>query len=102
MKLGLVLLLGASSILASGSGVEAATVKSLTMREAIDQGLKISPLLRDAKTDILKKKIELEQAQHAVKNEEAKASGLFAKPRNLGQELLTRLKVPEALKQLYI
>ncbi|WP_261302816.1 stalk domain-containing protein [Paenibacillus andongensis] len=102
MKLGLVLLLGASSMVAAGSGVEAATVKSLTMREAIDQGLKISPLLRDAKTDILKKKIELEQAQHAVKNEEAKASGLFAKPRNLGQELTTHLKVPEARKQLYI
>ncbi|NRF90900.1 hypothetical protein HQN89_07680 [Paenibacillus frigoriresistens] len=102
MKLGLVLLLGASSILAVGSGAEAATVKSLSMREAIDQGLKISPLLRDAKTDILKKQIELEQAQHAVKNEEAKASGLFAKPRNLGQELSTRLKVPEARKQLYI
>ncbi|WP_307438423.1 stalk domain-containing protein [Paenibacillus sp. V4I3] len=102
MKLGLVLLLGASSIVAAGSGVEAATVKSLTMREAIDQGLKISSQLRDAKTDILKKKIELEQAQHAVKNEEAKTSGLFAKPRNLGQELSTRLKVPEARKQLYI
>ena len=83
----------------AGSGVEAATVKSLTMREAIDQGLKISPQLRDAKTDMLKKKIELEQAQHAVKNEEAKSSGLFAKPRNLGQELSTRLKVPEARKQ---
>ncbi|NOU87173.1 hypothetical protein GC102_15475 [Paenibacillus sp. LMG 31460] len=102
VKLGLALLLGASSILAVGSGAEAATVKSLTMREAIDQGLKISPQLRDAKTDFLKKKIELEQAQHAVKNEEAKASGLFAKPRNLGQELSTRLKVPEARKQLYI
>ncbi|KRE50109.1 stalk domain-containing protein [Paenibacillus sp. Soil724D2] len=102
VKLGLVLLLGVSSIVAAGSGVEAATVKSLTMREAVDQGLKISPQLRDAKTDILKKKIELEQAQHAVKNEEAKASGLFAKPRNLGQELSTRLKVPEARKQLYI
>lgn len=102
MKLGLVLLLGVSSIVTAGSEVEAATVKSLTMREAIDQGLKISPQLRDAKTDILKKKIELEQAQHAVKNEETKASGLFAKPRNLGQELSTRLKVPEARKQLYI
>ncbi len=102
MKLGLVLLLGASSILAVGSGAEAATVKSLSMREAIDQGLKISPLLRDANTDILKKKVELEQAQHAVKNEEAKASGLFAKPRNLGQELTTRLKVPGARKELYI
>lgn len=102
VKMGLVLLLGASSIVAAGSGAEAATVKSLTMREAIDQGLKISPQLRDAKTDILKKKIELEQAQHAVKSEEAKASGLFAKPRNLGQELSTRLKVPEARKQLYI
>lgn len=102
VKLGLVLLLGASSIVAAGSGAEAATVKSLTMREAIDQGLKISPQLRDAKTDILKKKIELEQAQHAVKNEVTKASGLFAKPRNLGQELSTRLKVPEARKQLYI
>jgi hypothetical protein len=102
VKLGLVLLLGVSSIVAAGSEVEAATVKTLTMREAIDQGLKISPQLRDAKTDILKKKIELEQAQHAVKNEEAKASGLFAKPRNLGQELSTRLKVPEARKQLYI
>ena len=102
VKLGLVLLLGVSSIVTAGSGVEAATVKSLTMREAIDQGLKISPQLRDAKTDMLKKKIELEQAQHAVKNEEAKASGLFAKPRNLGQELSTRLKVPEARKQLYI
>ncbi|WP_307605728.1 stalk domain-containing protein [Paenibacillus sp. V4I9] len=102
MKLGLVLLLGVSSIVTVGSGAEAATVKSLTMREAIDQGLKISSQLRDAKTDILKKKIELGQAQHAVKNEEAKASGLFAKPRNLGQELSTRLKVPEARKQLYI
>ncbi|NOU76919.1 hypothetical protein GC098_37110 [Paenibacillus sp. LMG 31458] len=102
VKLGLVLLLGVSSIVTAGSEVEAATVKSLTMREAIDQGLKISPQLRNAKTDILKKKIELEQAQHAVKNEETKASGLFAKPRNLGQELSTRLKVPEARKQLYI
>lgn len=102
VKWGLLLLLATSSIWVIGPGVEAASVKSLTMREAVDQGLKISPALRDAKTDILKKKIELEQAQHAVKNEEAKVSGLFAKPRNLSQDLATRLKVPEARKQLYI
>ncbi|NQX70035.1 hypothetical protein HQN90_28260 [Paenibacillus alba] len=101
-KWGLVLLLGASSFLAAGSRAEAAAVKSLTMAEAMDQGVKISPLLRDARTEILKKKLELEQAQHAVKSEEAKASGLFAKPHNLSQDLTIRLKVPEASKQLYI
>ncbi|MZQ83903.1 hypothetical protein GQF01_17465 [Paenibacillus sp. 5J-6] len=102
VRLGLVVLLSTAPVLAAGPSVEAASVKALTMKEAMDQGLKISSVLRDAKTDISKKKLELEQAQHAVKSEEAKASGLFAKPRNLSQELTTRLKVPEASKQLYI
>ncbi|MBA2943014.1 hypothetical protein HZF08_32630 [Paenibacillus sp. CGMCC 1.16610] len=102
VKLGLVVLLSAAPVLAAGPSVEAASVKALTMKEAMDQGLKISSVLRDAKTDISKKKLELEQAQHAVKSEEAKASGLFAKPRNLSQDLTTRLKVPEASKQLYL
>ncbi|GGI46771.1 hypothetical protein GCM10008018_18740 [Paenibacillus marchantiophytorum] len=102
VKWGLVLLLGASSFLTNGPQVEALTVKSLTMQEAMAQGVKISAVLRDARTDILQKKIELEQAQHAVKSEEAKASGLFAKPRNLSQDLLTQLKVPEASKGLYL
>lgn len=102
VRLGLVVLLSTAPVLAAGPGAQAASVKALTMKEAMDQGLKISSVLRDAKTDISKKKLELEQAQHAVKSEEAKASGLFAKPRNLSQELTTRLKVPEASKQLYI
>ncbi|MDR6881027.1 stalk domain-containing protein [Bacillus sp. 3255] len=102
VKLGLALLLSATPVLAAGPRAEAASVKALTMKEALDQGLKVSSVLRDAKTDIAKKKLELEQAQHAVKSEEAKASGLFAKPRNLSQDLTTRMKVPEARKQLYI
>jgi hypothetical protein len=102
VRLGLVVLLSTAPILTAGQGAQAASVKALTMKEAMNQGLKISSVLRDAKTDISKKKLELEQAQHAVKSEEAKASGLFAKPRNLSQELTTRLKVPEASKQLYI
>ncbi|MEW9700860.1 stalk domain-containing protein [Paenibacillus sp. SI8] len=103
VRLGLALMIVASTFGGAGSQpVEAASVKALTMREAVDQGLKISPQLRDVKMDILKKKMELEQAQHAVKSEEAKASGLFAKPRNLSQDLTTRMKVPEARKQLYM
>ncbi|NOV01561.1 stalk domain-containing protein [Paenibacillus planticolens] len=102
VRLGLAMLLSTAPVLALGPGAEAASVKALTMREAVDQGLKISPALLDARSDILKKKIELEQAQHAVKSEEAKASGPFAKPRNLSQDLTTRMKVPEAGKQLYI
>lgn len=102
VKLGLAMLLSAAPVMALGTGAEAASVKALTMKEAMDQGVKISSVLRDAKMDISKKKLELEQAQHAVKSEEAKASGLFAKPRNLSQDLTTRLKVPEAGKQLYI
>lgn len=102
VKLGLALLLSSAPVLAAWPRAEAASVKALTMKEAMDQGLKVSVVLRDAKTDISKKKLELEQAQHAVKSEEAKASGLFAKPRNLSQDLMTRLKVPEASKQLYL
>ncbi|MBP1966271.1 stalk domain-containing protein [Paenibacillus aceris] len=102
VKLGLAMLLSTAPVMAIGPAAEAASVKALTMKEAMDQGVKISSVLRDAKTDISKKKLELEQAQHAVKSEEAKASGLFAKPRNLSQDLTTRLKVPEANKQLYI
>ncbi|MGQ7884625.1 stalk domain-containing protein [Paenibacillus sp. WC2504] len=102
VRLGLVVLLSAAPVLAAGPSVEAVSVKALTMKEAMDQGVKISSVLRDARTDISKKKLELEQAQHAVKSEEAKASGLFAKPRNLSQDLTIRLKVPEASKQLYL
>jgi hypothetical protein len=91
-----------SSFMWMGHPAQAASVKALTMQEAIDQGLKKSTQLRDAKTDVLKKRIELEQAQHTVNNEEAKALGLFAKPNNLSKDITTRLKVPDARSQLFI
>lgn len=72
------------------------------MQDAIKQGLQKSPQLRDARTDVLKKRIELEQAQHTVNNEEAKAAGLFARPHNLSQDIGTRMKVPDARSQLYL
>ncbi|WP_436238739.1 stalk domain-containing protein [Paenibacillus sp. LjRoot153] len=102
VKIGLVGILATSSILVASARVEAAGVKALTMQEAIKQGLQKSPQLRDARTDVLKKRIELEQAQHTVNNEEAKAAGLFAKPHNLSQDIGTRMKVPDARSQLYI
>lgn len=55
VRLGLVVLLSTAPVLAAGPSVEAASVKALTMKEAMDQGLKISSVLRDAKTDISKK-----------------------------------------------
>ncbi|WNR44025.1 copper amine oxidase N-terminal domain-containing protein [Paenibacillus roseipurpureus] len=85
-----------------GYSAEAATVKALTMKEAVSLGLKKSTQLRDARTNLLKKRIELGQAQHTVNNEEAKASGPFAKPHNISQDINTRLKVPDARSQLYL
>ncbi|CAN7259537.1 stalk domain-containing protein [Paenibacillus sp. LjRoot56] len=102
VKIGLVSLLATSSILTASARVEAAGVKALTMQDAIKQGLQKSPQLRDARTDVLKKRIELEQAQHTVNNEEAKAAGLFARPHNLSQDIGTRMKVPDARSQLYL
>ncbi|UJF34101.1 stalk domain-containing protein [Paenibacillus hexagrammi] len=102
VKIGLAALLAAGPAVSYSSKASAAFVKSLTMKEAVDRGLQVSSQLRDAKTDIRKKKIELEQAKQAVKAEEAKASGLFAKPHNLSQDLNMRMKVPEASKQLYL
>ncbi|KRE86532.1 hypothetical protein ASG89_11035 [Paenibacillus sp. Soil766] len=102
VKIGLVSILATSSILVANTQAEAAGVKALTMGEAIKQGLQKSPQLRDARTDILKKRIELEQAQHTVNNEAAKAAGLFAKPHNLSQDIGTRMKVPDARSQLYL
>ncbi|KRE67848.1 stalk domain-containing protein [Paenibacillus sp. Soil750] len=102
VKIGLVSLLATSSILTASTRVEAAGVKVLTMQDAIKQGLQKSPQLRDARTDVLKKRIELEQAQHTVNNEEAKAAGLFARPHNLSQDIGTRMKVPDARSQLYL
>ncbi|WP_246302845.1 copper amine oxidase N-terminal domain-containing protein [Paenibacillus plantarum] len=102
VKIGLVSLLATSSILTASARVEAAGVKVLTMQDAIKQGLQKSPQLRDARTDVLKKRIELEQAQHTVNNEEAKAAGLFARPHNLSQDIGTRMKVPDARSQLYL
>ncbi|WP_246320512.1 stalk domain-containing protein [Paenibacillus qinlingensis] len=102
VKIGLVGILATSSILTASARVEAAGVKALTMGEAIKQGLQKSTQLRDARTDVLKKRIELEQAQHTVNNEEAKAAGLFARPRNLSQDIGTRMKVPDARSQLYL
>jgi hypothetical protein len=98
----LIVVLLTYSPLAAISTVSAATITSLTMREAVDLGLKYSQEIRDAKSEIEKKKIELEQAYHAVKSEEAKASGLFAKPNNIGKDIQTKTKVPEAKKQLYL
>ncbi|MFC5449778.1 stalk domain-containing protein [Paenibacillus aestuarii] len=100
--IGLAVLVTSSSLWAYGVQAEAAVVKSLNMKEAADRGLQISAALRDAKTDIRKKNLELAQAQKAVKSEEAKASGLFAKPHNLSQDLNVKMKVPEARKQLYV
>ncbi|CAH1231368.1 hypothetical protein PAECIP111891_06826 [Paenibacillus allorhizoplanae] len=102
VKIGLVGILATSSILTASVRVEAAGVKVLTMQDAIKQGLQKSPQLRDARTDVLKKRIELEQAQHTVNNEEAKAAGLFARPHNLSQDIGTRMKVPDARSQLYL
>lgn len=96
------MIVATSSLMWIGHPAVAASVKALTMQEAIDQGLKKSTQLRDAKTDVLKKRIELEQAQHTVSNEEAKALGLFAKPNNLSKDITTRLKVPDARSQLFI
>lgn len=96
------MIVATSSFMWIGDPAEAASVKALSMQEAIDLGLKKSTQLRDAKTDVLKKKIELEQAQHTVNNEEAKALGLFAKPNNLSKDITTRLKVPDARSQLFI
>jgi len=101
-QIGLAVLLSSSSLWAYGVQAEAAVVKSLNKKEASELGLRISAALRDAKTDIRQKKLELAQAQQAVKNEEAKASGLFAKPHNLSQDLNVKMKVPEARKQLYL
>ncbi|WP_141692702.1 stalk domain-containing protein [Paenibacillus pectinilyticus] len=102
MKISLAVVVATSSWMLVGTHAEAAAVKALTMGEAIDQGLKKSTQLRDAKTDVLKKRIELEQAQHTVNNEAAKATGAFAKPHNLSQDLSTNLKVPDARSQLFM
>ncbi|OAS20679.1 stalk domain-containing protein [Paenibacillus oryzisoli] len=102
VKIGLVSILATSSILMANVQVDAAGVKALTLGDAIKQGLQKNTQLRDARTDVLKKRIELEQAQHTVNNEAAKAAGLFAKPRNLSQDIGTRLKVPDARSQLYM
>lgn len=102
VKIGLVGILATSSILTASARVEAAGVKALTMQDAIKQGLQKSTQLRDARTDILKKRIELEQAQNTVNNEQAKAAGLFARPRNLSQDIGAQMKVPDARSQLYL
>jgi hypothetical protein len=77
-------------------------VKELPLKEAVQLGLKNSQDIRDAKSEVTKKRVELTQAQYAVKSEEAKDSSLFAKPRNLSKDLQIRLKIPEARKQLLI
>ncbi|MGG1513881.1 stalk domain-containing protein [Paenibacillus oryzisoli] len=102
LKIGLALVLGTASLLPAGLRAEAASVKSLTLKEAMDRGVKVSAQMRDAKNDILKKQLELEQAQQAVKSEEAKAQGLFAKAHNLNQDMSVKLKVPDARSQLFI
>ncbi|TDF97140.1 stalk domain-containing protein [Paenibacillus piri] len=76
--------------------------KELPQQEAVRLGVKSSQDLRDAKAEVTKKKAELVQAQYAVKSAEAKDAGLFAKPRNLSQDLQLRMKIPEARKQLLI
>ncbi|RTE11598.1 hypothetical protein EJQ19_01320, partial [Paenibacillus whitsoniae] len=101
-KIGLALVLGTASLLPAGLRAEAASVKSLTLKEAMERGVKVSAQMRDAKNDILKKQLELEQAQQAVKSEEAKAQGLFAKAHNLNQDMSVKMKVPDARSQLFI
>ncbi|OXM85032.1 copper amine oxidase N-terminal domain-containing protein [Paenibacillus rigui] len=78
------------------------TVKSLTLKEALQRAADFSQDTKDAKTEISKKKLELQQARFAVKSEEEKASGLFAKPTNLSQDLQIRMKVPEARSGLFL
>jgi hypothetical protein len=77
-------------------------IRDLPLKEAIQLGLKNSQEIREAKAELAKKNAELVQAQYAVKSEEAKDSSLFAKPRNLSQDLQIRLKIPEARKQQFI
>ncbi|PYI55174.1 stalk domain-containing protein [Paenibacillus flagellatus] len=102
MKLGLAVLLALSSPLAAATRAYAADPKSMSMPEAVDMTLKRSPALRDARNDVRQKQVELEQAYYSQKSEEEKASSLFAKPKNLSQQLQIKMKVPEARKQLTI
>ncbi|MCR8633799.1 stalk domain-containing protein [Paenibacillus radicis (ex Xue et al. 2023)] len=77
-------------------------VRELPLKDAVQLGIKNSQDIREAKSEVTKKKVELTQAQYAIKSEEAKDSSLFAKPRNLSKDLQIRLKIPEARKQLLI
>lgn len=102
MKLGLALLLAVLAPLAAVSTAMGADVKSMEMKEAVQLSIGRNGELREARTNIRQKQVELEQAHYAQKSEEEKASGLFAKPRNLSQQLQVRMKVPEARMQLTI
>lgn len=72
----------------------------LSLADALQEGLKASPALKEARTELTKKRTEYQQAQHAVKSQEAKDRSLFAKPHSLSKDLEIRLKEPEAKKQL--
>jgi outer membrane protein TolC/uncharacterized small protein (DUF1192 family) len=102
MKLGLALLLAIAAPMAVSPGVAGAELRSLTMTEAVDLALKRSPQLRDARSEVRLKEAELEQAHYAQKSEEEKAAGLFAKPKNISQQLQIRMKVPQARMQLEV
>ncbi|RAV09222.1 hypothetical protein DQG23_39720 [Paenibacillus contaminans] len=74
--------------------------KRLSLADAMQEGLKASPALKEARTELTKKRTEYQQAQHAVKSQEAKDRSLFAKPHSLSKDLEISLKEPEAKKQL--
>ncbi|NOU93625.1 hypothetical protein GC093_10380 [Paenibacillus sp. LMG 31456] len=96
------LLLMNQMLVGSVSAATGDKVKELPLKDAVQLGIKNSQDIRDAKSEVTKKKLELIQAQYAIKSEEAKDSSLFAKPRNLSKDLQLRLKIPEARKQLLI
>jgi len=102
IKLGLAVLLAIAAPMAVSPGTAGAELRSLTMTEAVDLALKRSPQLRDARSEVRLKEAELEQAHYAQKSEEEKAAGLFAKPKNLSQQLQIRTKVPQARMQLEV
>ncbi|GAA3405690.1 stalk domain-containing protein [Paenibacillus hodogayensis] len=102
LKLGLAVLLTVLGPLEAVRPANAADLQSLSMREAVELSLGRDPGLREARTTVRQKQVELEQAHYAQKSEEEKAAGLFAKPRNLSQQLQTRMKVPQAQMQLTV
>ncbi|MEI7025488.1 TolC family protein [Paenibacillus sp. y28] len=73
--------------------------KRITLEEAVQEAMKRSADLKDARMAVDKKQKELQQAQEAVNHQAAKDSSLFAKPHSLSKDLEIRLKVPEARNQ---